>query len=310
MAWVTVRCPRCGAYVAAPGRSTTAATYATCPHCSTTLPVVAPRDPPPLFSWEVFPSVYPSLPVPRAPGRRLLGFVGLVLIVATLLLASLAGFLVWNGAAALGPGTFTLQGDVDRAASGVGIVSPISGAFVNVTGESGMRASVVTNATGHFSVSGVPAGGVTLNVSAPGFDSVIVQLFVSSIYATSGASSGLLVVLAPASTPSAHTVVQGPFATLEGFLTSLWSAAAILGIAAILAAVGARASRRNDRPTFAVAGGAATLLAPGALFTLGDTEAFPYLEIPTVVLATVGALAIALAVVPLVWEARPIEPTD
>ncbi|MCI4340150.1 MAG: carboxypeptidase-like regulatory domain-containing protein [Thermoplasmata archaeon] len=248
--------------------------------------------------------------MPRAPGRRLLSFVGLVLIAAALLLAGVGGFLVWSGVQALGPETFTVQGTVLAATPTPGLSVPLSGAFVNVTGESGTVATVVTNATGHFAVSGLPAGGVQVNVSAPGFDPVIVEVFVSSIYATAGASSGLTISLAPTSDTATTTVVQSPFGSLESFLTSLGAAALILGIAAVLAAVGARSARRAERPTYAVAGGAATLLAPGALFTLGDTVAFPYLEIPTAVLAAVGALAISLAIVPLLWEARPPEPTE
>jgi len=310
MAWVTVRCPRCGAYIAAPARAPAAASYATCPHCSTTVPIVAPRDPPPLFSWEVFPSVYPSLPVPRAPGRRLLSFVGIALIVATLLLAGLAGFMVWNGVEAVGPGTFSLHGSVVRSTSSSALTVPVAGASVNVTGESGMHAFMITNATGDFAISGIPAGGVQVNVSAPGFGSVVVEVFLSSIYATSSGSSPLVVTLAPSNVTTATTVVQSPFPTLENFLASLGSAAVLLGAAAAIAGAGARAALRQGRTTHAVVGGAAALVAPAALFTLGQNVVFPYLEVPTVVLAAVGALAVSLSLVPLVWEARPPEPSD
>ncbi|MCI4360675.1 MAG: hypothetical protein L3J91_03155, partial [Thermoplasmata archaeon] len=128
---MTVRCPRCGAYIAAPAHQPALTSYATCPHCSTAVPIVAPRDPPPLFSWEVFPSVYPSLPLPRAPGARLTVAVGLALVVATLLLAGLAGFLVWSGVQASGPATFTVEGTVVRANSPSAQPLPIAGATIN-----------------------------------------------------------------------------------------------------------------------------------------------------------------------------------
>jgi Carboxypeptidase regulatory-like domain len=310
MAWVTVRCPRCGAFVAAPARTPAAASYATCPHCSTTVPIVAPRDPPPLFTWEVFPSVYPSLPVPRAPGARLMGVVGIALVVATLFLAGLAGFLVWNGVEAVGPGTFSLHGTVVRSTDLSGVTTPVAGAIVNVSGESGMDTVVLTNSSGAFSVVGIPAGGVLVNVSAPGFDSVLVQVFLSSIYATSSGGSPLVVELTPSNVAASTTVIQSPFPSLENLLASLGSAAVLLGIAAAIAGLGARAAFRPGRASHAVVGGAAALVAPAALFALGETVVFPYLEIPTVILAAVGALAVSLALVPLVWEARPTEPSD
>jgi hypothetical protein len=309
MAWVTVRCPRCGAYIASPARAPATTSYATCPHCSTAVPIVAPRDPPPLFSWEVFPSVYPSLPLPRAPGARLMTVVGLSLLVATLLLAGLAGFLVWGGVQAAGSGNFTLHGSVVRAYPSTGPGGPIPGAYVNVSGENGMQETVVTNVSGAFTIHGIPAGGVQLNVSAPGFDPVLVLIFLSSVYATSGDGSPLVIALPTSSGSSGATVVQSPFPTLENFLASMGSAAVLLGLAAAISAFGARAAFRRGRPTYSVVGGAAALVAPGVLFTLGETIVFPYLELPTVVLAAVGALAISLSLIPLVWEARPPEPT-
>jgi hypothetical protein len=310
MAWVTVRCPGCGAYVAAPATAPTAATYATCPHCSTTVPIVAPRDPPPLFTWEVFPSVYPSLPVPRAPGARLLSVVGIALLVATVLLAGTAGFLVWNGVEAVGPGTFQLQGTVVHDPGGSGGAQPVAGASVNVSGESGMHALVVTNASGEFLIAGIPAGGVFVNVTAPGFNSVLLEIFLSSIYTSTSPGSALIVTLTASTGTTSTTVVQSPFPSLENLLASLGSAAVLLGMAAIIAGLGARAALRRGRVTHAVVGGAAALVAPAALFALGETVVFPYLEIPTVVLAALGALAVSLALIPLVWEARPPEPTD
>jgi hypothetical protein len=310
MAWVTVRCPRCGAYVAAPARSPTTASYATCPHCSMTLPIVAPRDPPPLFTWEVFPSVYPSLPVPRAPGARLLAVVGSTLLIATFLLAGIAGFLVWNGVEAAGPGTFSLHGEVVRDSEIQGVTTPVSGATVNITGESGMHALVVTNFTGAFLVTGIPAGGVLVNVSAPGYNSVLVQVFLSSIYTTVSGGAPLVVTMTESSGTPSTTVVADSFPTLENLLASLGSGAVLLGASALITGLGARAALRRGPVTHAVVGGAAALVAPAALFALGETIVFPYLELPTVALAAVGALALSLGLIPLIWEARPTEPTD
>jgi hypothetical protein len=308
--WVTVRCPRCGAYVAAPARLAAPASWATCPHCQTILPVVAPRDPPPLFSWEVYPSVYPSLPPPRAPGRRFLTVVALALVACTAVLAGVGGYLAVTGAQALGPATFEVSGVVLGPTPPLGAIAPIAGAIVNLSGENGFTATAVTNFTGAFQFTGIPSGGVALNVSAPGYASAVIDLFVSSSYRSSLSAGGLLVTLGPSASTNTTVEQLSPFTDLESFLTSVWSGTALFAIAALITSAGAWTAYRGRRAAVATAGGAAALAAPAALFTLGDTGAFPLLEYPTLALAALGALALTLALVPLLWEGSTPEPNE
>jgi len=308
MNWVTIRCPRCGAYVAAPSPGARTS-WASCPHCYTTLPVVAPSDPPPLFSWEVYPNVYPTLAPPRVPGHRLPMAVALTLVVTTVVLVGIAGVLFWTGSSALAPGTFSLAGEVD-APFDTGLAFPLQGAFVNLSGEGGFRAAVVTNGSGQFAFTGVPAGGALVNVSAPGYGSVAVVIFLSQPYRAPADSGGLVVTLQPSSVSGGTTVVESPFSSLEGFLTSLWSGTVLFGIAAAVSGLGAVYAREGRHRAVPVAAGAAALVAPAALFLLGDASAFPLVGYATAGLSALGALAISLGLIPLLWEGRAPEPNE
>jgi hypothetical protein len=310
MAWVTLRCPRCGAYVAAPATRPHETSWASCPHCGTPLPVVAPRDPPPLFAWEVYPTLYPTLPPARAPGRRLYHVGAAALAVTVVLLVGIGGALVWAGAEALTPSTFSLAGTVVGSSLTLGPTgTPVAGASINATGENGYSATVVTGPTGQFLLTGVPAGGLVLNVTAPGFARSVVQVFLSKTYSATGGAGALRIVL-PAAGQASTTVLDSPFADLESYLTSLWSAAILLGIAALVAAVGAWAMAAGRRPAFGVAGGAAAMVAPAALYLLSDATAFPLLAAPTAALSALGALALSLSAYPMAWTGRPTEPTN
>lgn len=310
MSWVTLRCPRCGAYIAAPAPAA-ATSYATCPHCYSTLPVVPARDPPPLFSWEVYPSVYPALPPPRAPGRHLPTVVMATLVAATVLLAGLAGLLFVTGTSALSPGSFALEGVVVEGSSG-GVVlphGPIAGALVRVTSEAGYDRQVLTDSAGAFSFSGIPSGGATVNVTAPGFAPVEVTIFFSKPFVSAGGGNGLTVAMTP--TPAqGSSVVDTPFPNLESLLTSLWSGTALLALAGVISAVGAVCAHARRRAAVSVAGGAAALVAPAAMFLLGDTTVLPLAAFATVGLSALGAVAATLGAVPMLWNGPPPEDVE
>ncbi|MGC2788982.1 MAG: hypothetical protein WA547_02845, partial [Thermoplasmata archaeon] len=67
---VYLRCPACGGDLRVVLASEPATQWFPCPHCRTPVPAVVPRDPPPLYSWEVLPGLYPALPRPRVPRWR------------------------------------------------------------------------------------------------------------------------------------------------------------------------------------------------------------------------------------------------
>lgn len=302
--WVALRCPRCGAYLGAPSPGA-ATSWVTCPHCYAPLPVVSVRDPPPLFSWEVYPNVYPTLPAPSAPGRHFPLVVRSTLIAAAVLLAVLAGVFGYTGASALAPGSFSLSGTVVGAGPNDTLL-PVAGAVVALSGESAYRQTIVTGPDGTFDFTGVPAGGASLNVSAPGYAPVEVSVFFSHPYVAAGDAGGLVVALAPL--PSAgSSVSESPFPNLESLLTSLWSGSVLFVIAALLAIAGAWAATRPGRAPVAVAGGASALVAPVALFLLGDATVVPWSAYTTVALSCLGVIAATFGAVPLLWEGPPPE---
>ena len=310
MSWVTLRCPRCGAYLAAPSPGA-ATSWATCPHCYNALPVVGPRDPPPLFTWEVYPSLYPALPPPRAPGRHLPTVVLASLCAAAILLAGLAGILFLTGTSALAPGSFELSGVVEGLnATPFGSTAPLPGALVRLTSEGGYNETVLSGSDGSFRFTGIPSGGATLNVTHAGFSPVEVTLLYSKPFVAAGDSGGLTVEMTPANGNSPTSVVETPFPDLESLLTSLWSGTVLLGAAALLTIAGALAARRPERAPVAIAGGAAAIVAPVSLFLLGDTAVVPLAAYFSVALSALGAVAASLGAVPLLWDGPPPEPVE
>jgi hypothetical protein len=293
MAWVTLRCPRCGEYVGAPSYPTLAPTWATCPHCGTPLPVVAPRDPPPLFTWEAFPNLYPALTAPRAPSPKMSAAIALVLAGLTVLLAVLAGILGGTGVAAVAPTTYEVEGIVQ----GVPASTPVT---VHVLGEGGFNETVTTGNFESFAVPGIPAGGTLLNVSAPLYQSTLVSIFLSPVY-SSNASVGLVVTLHPGSPANATYQDSVVYGNMEGLLTGVWSGAGVIAIAAVLAGIAAVAAWRRTGPTWVVAGGAGAAVVPFALVDLGLASAFPLVAIPLLVLVAAGVTALTLALVDFAW---------
>jgi hypothetical protein len=301
MAWVTLRCPKCGAYVGAPAYPTLAPSWVTCPHCATPLPVVAPRDPPPLFTWEAFPGVYPPLPTPRVPSARIHVITALLLASLTVLLAVLAGLLGGTGIAAGGPATYQLAGTVvTEGGEPLGIV-----ATVHVEGENGFNETVTTGLDDRFDVPGVPAGGALLNVSAPSYEATLFSVFLSPVYSSTSDPGALMVTMVAGSSLNATTEGSPVYGDMEGFLTGIWSGAGVLGIAAAAAGLAAIASWRRLGPTWVVAGSAGAAVVPFAVVELGLASAFPDLEWPLFALVAAGVTALTLGSVQFAWSVAP-----
>jgi Carboxypeptidase regulatory-like domain len=285
---VTMRCPACGTdlrVVLAPAPPTQ---WFPCPHCGTPVPVVVPRTPPPLYTWEVAPGLYPALGAPRVPRWRPQRVAGRLLVVIALLVLALAGYLAVDGVAAAAPGSYSVSGTVQTATNGG--TAPAVGAHVTVTGENQFSASTTTGLSGSFSFTGVPTGGVLINISLSGYGPVSVYSFVSSVY--SAGATGIVVTLSPGPSTNLSTVAFTPFTDLESFLASVGAGVALLAIAGLVAGLAGWVTLRQDRPAVGVVGGCAGVFAPPALYFLALSSAFPYVLVATGVAAAVGAFVV------------------
>ncbi|MCI4325158.1 MAG: carboxypeptidase regulatory-like domain-containing protein [Thermoplasmata archaeon] len=298
---VTIRCPRCARFLVAPAPASAEPAWFSCPHCAQPVPVVAPRDPPPLFSWEVYPHLYPPAGPPKVPGPGVARLLTALLLTATVVLAGLAGGLGWAGADSLSPGGFEVRGVVEHD---LGAATPLAGVTVNLTSETG-AATTTTASDGTFSFPHVPAGGVTLNFTDPGFAPVVIQLFASQLYSTAGIGSPVNVEMSPGEPGNVTDVALTPFGDLAGYLTSLWSASALLALGAVVAAVGTIAAYRERRLPFAVAGAGAAVAAPIAPGLLSVMGAFPVVTWFAALAVAVGAVALGLGTVRLATRGRP-----
>jgi hypothetical protein len=285
---VSMRCPACGAdlrVVLAPAPPTQ---WFPCPQCRNPVPVLVPRDPPPLYTWEVLPGLYPALPSPRRPRIRLRRMAQAALIGVAVLAVVLGGFLSALGVEALTPETYLVSGTVWEEQPGGGTI-PAVGATVTLTAEGAAVTSQHTSLLGGFAFSNVPAGGIALNISLAGYTPVTVDTFASSVYSTG--TTGLSVTLVPGSASNTTTVALSPFPTLESFLASIGSGVVLLGLVALVGGFAAVITARSDRPSVGVVGGAAGLLAPAALYFLALGGVFPALVLGTAVLAALGTFA-------------------
>ena len=292
---VAVRCPACGTDLRVVVAAEPPTQWFPCPNCHAPMPVVVPRDPPPLYTWEVLPGLYPPMARPRVPRWRARRPVAAALLAVAVIGAALAAVLVYDGVAATQPASFVIDGTVVQNVGG--LTEPVAGAQVVLTNDAGQSSSQSTSLGGGFSFSGVPPGGVTLNVTDSGFSTVTLTTFVSSVYATQ--AEGLEVVLTAGSSSNVTTVALAPFPDLEQFLASIGSGAVLLGIIAIVAGAAAVATVRHDRPALGVVGGAAGIVAPLVLFYLSLSSAFPLLEDLSAIVAGAGSFTLALRAVQL-----------
>jgi hypothetical protein len=211
----------------------------------------------------------------------------IALAIVAALAIGLAGVFAVLGFEALGPGSYEVSGTVLEQ-SGLRNV-PAAGATVALSVNGGPSTSTRTDVSGRFAFSNVAPGGIALNVTALGFESVVVYTFASPVYGT--ATTGLTVVLAPGSSTNTSSVTLSPFPDLETFVASIGSGAALFGVVAILGGWAAVVTARSNRPAVGVIGGAGGLLAPVALYLLAVGGIFPYLLAGTTALAAAGAFA-------------------
>ena len=301
---IAMRCPHCGADLRiglAPGPATQ---WFPCPNCRTPVPVVAPRDLPPLYSWEVLPGLYPPLPRPRPPRWNPRRAAGTALLVAAVLLIAFAGLLVVYAYAAPQAGAFSVSGSVATSLSGGG-TAPAIGARVLLTNEQGATSALVVGPSGQYLFSGVPTGGVTLNVSLSGYAPVAVEAFVSPIYSVG--ASGVAVVLTAGGPGNGTTMALSAFPDLESFVAAIGAGVVLLAFAGAVCVVAAWITWRTDRPAVGVVGGGAGLLAPLALLLLELDAPFPIVIAGTGIAAAFGAFALAARAAELGQRTPPVD---
>ncbi len=285
---VTMRCPACGTDLRISLAPAPRTQWFPCPHCRAPVPAVVPREPPPLYSWEVLPGLYPPLPPPKLPKFQARRATATVLIAVAVLGAALAGYLAYGGFSVAAPGSFVVSGTVDT--QGPAGTVPAVGAGVLLDGENGHTASTTTGPGGAFSFSGVPTGGVFLNVTLVGYGPVGVYAFVSNVY--SAGATGIVVTLTPGTPGNVSTVAYTPFPDLESLLASVGAGVVLLGLVAAVAGAAAWVTLRKDRPAVGVVGGCAGLLTPLALYFLALGDPFPLVLLGTAAGAALGAFAV------------------
>lgn len=298
---LSVRCPSCGTIFGVVPAPSPPTQWIPCPQCRATVPVVLPRDPPPLFSWEIYPGLYPLYIPPRPPRFRRRRATIYVLVAALVICATLVGAFGYLGALAQRPATYTVSGTV-AGPNG----TPISGAQVELTTEANRSSSVTTGLDGTFSFVNIPVGGVLLNVTKSGYAYTSLLIFVSTVYVSGGSSTGIALTLNPA--PANATVEYGaPFTTLEAFVTDLWATAGLLALVVIVGGIAIDRTRRSARPIYGVAAGFAALLTPLPIALLGIEIAAPIPSLLTVPVAVLGGFVIGIGAIEMALGGDPAE---
>jgi hypothetical protein len=263
------------------------------------LPFVAPREPPPLYSWEVYPGLYPPTPIPRPPDPRRRPALLALLLAAMLLLAAVGGIFAWLGSDALRPGTLTIGGTISPAGA--------PGAWVEVQGENGFNVNV-TVPSGGFSIVGVPYGGVEVSAGATGYGMLQMDLFYSPVYSSLNVSPGALQFdLSPTNGTSVSVIDTTAFPDLETFVATVWSGTGLLWILALFTGLGWAAARR-DRLPLVLVGGISAMAGPFVLPILGIDVISAATTISALVAFPVGLVVLILTLPDFVRAQPPVEP--
>lgn len=296
---VTVRCPACGQDLQATLAPDPPTQWFPCPRCHAPVPVLRPREPPPLYSWEVLPGLYPALPRPHVPRWRVRRAATTGLLAIVVLSLAFAGVLAYYAIAAMGPGQYAVGGSV--AAPTVVGSRPLSGASVTIDEEGGGTTTTVTDLDGNFAFTGVPSGGITLHVVLAGYEPANVSTFVSPVY--DAGTTGIGVLLVPVGHGNSTNVTLTPFPDLESLLASIGTGIVMLGLVASVALVAAVLTIRHDRPAVGVVAGGAGLGAPFALYLLALSTPFPVVVAATATLAAFGGFTLALRAIEIAQTA-------
>lgn len=290
----TPRCPRCGLTLSVPvGRSPSPPVFP-CPRCGGPIVAVVDREPAPLYTWEVYPNLYPSAPVPRWNPYRWTPGIRALLLAALVVLAGLAGTLGAVGVLTATSRPIVVAGTVYVAGTNGSGPHPLPGALVTLVGEADQLRDTVTDAAGVFRFSAVEVGAFALNVSYPQLPPVQLDLFASPFYATGGVGH-LAIVLGDGPAASSTLQVDSAFPDLESYLTSVGSAAVLLGIGALGAALAVRLCGRRAPGALVAAGGAGAAVAPVSCIVLGLVPTMPAVTVASVVAMALGSAAAGLA---------------
>jgi hypothetical protein len=289
---ISVRCPACGGPVTVVPAPTPPTQWFPCPHCHAPVPVVLPRDPPPLYSWEVLPGLYPYLPPPRVPRWRASRAAAFALVGVAVIAVVLAGILGYYAVAASAPGAFSVSGSVELQPNEQTAPYAAVGATIVATDEAGRNYTTATGLDGTFVVTGLPTGGVAVNVSYPGFSPLTIDVFVSTVY--SAGANAIDVTLVGGNSSNGTLGSLTPFVNLETFVAAIGGAVVLFGVVAAIAAAAGILTLRSDRPALGVVGGGAGLFAPLVLVFLDLGTPFPLLLAASAALAGVGGFALGI----------------
>jgi hypothetical protein len=201
----------------------------------------------------------------------------------------LGGALAFYAAEATAPGQYAVSGTVYYVSGGVPHAA--AGATVILTEDGGRTETNLTSGDGSFQFSGVPSGGISLNVSLSGFAPETLTTFASPVY--DAGTTGLTIRLLPAYQSNGTSVALAPFPSLENFLASIGGAAILSAMIAAVAGVAAIATRRGTIRTAGVIGGGAGAGVPAVLYLLSLNVAFPLLLLFASVVGAFGAFALA-----------------
>jgi hypothetical protein len=287
---VSIRCPACGTQISVAPAPSPPTQWVPCPHCAAPVPIVVPRDLPPLYSWEVLPGLYPALPIPRPRRWRARPIVAIALALIAFTAAMIAGLLIYEGVRATAPATYVVAGEVVREESGAWVA--VTGARVVLTDQGPTNSTAFTGTEGTFSFSGVPSGGFSLNITFGGYAPVEVLSFVSPVY--DAGSQGLVVGLTPGGLANGTNVTLSPFPDLETFVAYVGGEAALLFLISAVCAVAVVLTVRENRPAVGVVAGAAGVAAPVTLLFLSLGTIFPVATAGAAIAGGLGAFVLAL----------------
>lgn len=179
---------------------------------------------------------------------------------------------------------------------------------ITVTDESGTGTYPI-GPGGAFNFTGIPTGGVQLNVTYPGYAPLLVVTFVSPVY--DAGSRGLVLTLSPGPVSNESTLTLSPYPDLEFFQAYVGAVATIAAVAGILALFAAITLRRFDRPAIGIVGGASGAALPFALVIIPVGTVFPFLLLAGLVSGVLGAFAFAIAWIEIIQVAeRPLPPKN